>query len=209
MKDSANAMKYGFIRQFAIAAGLALGVGLLGAPAAMAQTDSDPADVNMAPADASAQQPASPAGVVNESQQQADEYKRTGQLPSAPANAQQQGQPPQGQYQGQGYPQGDQGYSPYDQGYGQPGAPYGDQGQMMDQIDAGQEALETSTAPPALPEYAQPMAPGPNYIWTPGYWYWGSAGYFWTPGAWVLAPYPGALWTPGYWGFYGGRYRWN
>jgi len=212
MKDSTNSVKHGLIRHFAVTAALALGVGLLGASVAIAQTENDPADANMAPPDAAAQQqPASPSGVVNESQQQADEYKRTGQLPSAPANAQPQGQPPQGQYQGQGYPQGDQGYPPSDQGYGQPGAPYGDQGgpMMEDQVDAGQEALETSMAPPALPTYAQPMAPGPNYIWTPGYWYWGPAGYYWVPGAWVLAPYDGALWTPGYWGFIGGRYRWN
>ena len=24
--------------------------------------------------------------------------------------------------------------------------------------------------PPALPVYEQPICPGPNYLWTPGYW---------------------------------------
>ena len=64
--------------------------------------------------------------------------------------------------------------------------------------------------PPPLPEYDQPEAPGPDYIWNPGYWnYAANAGYYWVPGTWVLAPYVGALWTPGYWGFYNDRYLWH
>jgi hypothetical protein len=73
--------------------------------------------------------------------------------------------------------------------------------------DLTQEAA--SDPPPPLPEYDQPPAPDPNYIWTPGYWGWGTGGYYWVPGYWVAAPYTGALWTPGYWGFYGGRYRFH
>ena len=73
--------------------------------------------------------------------------------------------------------------------------------------DYGEQPTETATeAPPPLPDYDQPPAPGDGYIWTPGYWAWGPGGYFWVPGAWVEPPYMGALWTPGYWGFYGGRY---
>ncbi|MGA7243209.1 MAG: hypothetical protein WBX19_08505 [Terracidiphilus sp.] len=64
-------------------------------------------------------------------------------------------------------------------------------------------------APPPLPEYDQPPCPGDNYIWTPGYWNYGSAGYYWVPGAWVHAPYQGALWTPGYWSYTGNRYGWH
>ncbi len=63
--------------------------------------------------------------------------------------------------------------------------------------------------PPALPVYPQPVCPGPDYIWTPGYWAWGPDGYFWVPGTWVLAPEPGLLWTPGYWGWGGGVYAWH
>jgi hypothetical protein len=62
--------------------------------------------------------------------------------------------------------------------------------------------------PPALPVYAQPIAPGPGYIWTPGYWSYGPDGYFWVPGTWVVAPV-GLLWTPGYWGWGGGGYLWH
>ena len=64
-------------------------------------------------------------------------------------------------------------------------------------------------APPALPVYAQPAAPYPNWQWIPGYWGWGASGYYWVPGYWTAPPAVGALWTPGYWGFNGGAYAWN
>ncbi len=63
--------------------------------------------------------------------------------------------------------------------------------------------------PPPLPVYEQPACPGPNYIWTPGYWGYQPVGYYWVPGVWVIAPYFGALWTPGYWGWMNGHYGWN
>ena len=64
--------------------------------------------------------------------------------------------------------------------------------------------------PPVLPVYAQPIAPGPGYIWTPGYWAWDPAyGYYWVPGTWVMPPEIGLLWTPGWWGWSAGFYRWN
>src|SRR5690348_9048043 len=51
--------------------------------------------------------------------------------------------------------------------------------------------------PPALPVYVQPPCPGPDYMWTPGYWAWDpDSGYYWVPGTWVAAPFVGALWTP-------------
>ena len=84
----------------------------------------------------------------------------------------------------------------------------GDQG-SYDDADYGQAPDDYATQPPpALPEYQQPPSPGDDYLWTPGYWGYASAGYYWVPGVWVQAPYQGALWTPGYWGphigFYGG-----
>ena len=75
------------------------------------------------------------------------------------------------------------------------------------------EAYEPATyapdPPPPLPDYDQPEAPGPDYIWAPGYWNYANTGYYWVPGAWVMAPYTGALWTPGYWGYYNDRYAWH
>jgi hypothetical protein len=65
-------------------------------------------------------------------------------------------------------------------------------------------------APPELPVYEQPPVPGPDYIWSPGYWAWGGEDYYWVPGTWVEAPSPGLLWTPGYWGYSDeGVYVWN
>lgn len=69
--------------------------------------------------------------------------------------------------------------------------------------------ISVRIGPPALPVYAQPICPGPDYIWTPGYWAYGPDGYYWVPGTWVLAPQPGYLWTPGWWGFGGGVYLWH
>ncbi|HEY6450594.1 MAG TPA: hypothetical protein VIX60_07945 [Candidatus Cybelea sp.] len=64
--------------------------------------------------------------------------------------------------------------------------------------------------PPPLPVYSQPVAPYPNYQWTPGYWGWGPGGYYWVPGTWVAPPSVGVYWTPGYWGAgYNGAYAWN
>ena len=69
--------------------------------------------------------------------------------------------------------------------------------------------VSVAIAPPALPVYTQPVAPGPGYMWTPGYWAYGPDGYFWVPGTWVIAPFIGALWTPGYWGWVNGVYVWR
>jgi hypothetical protein len=69
--------------------------------------------------------------------------------------------------------------------------------------------ISVHIGPPALPVYEQPIAPGPGYLWTPGYWAWDDdGGYYWVPGTWVVAPV-GMLWTPGYWGWNNGLYVWN
>jgi YXWGXW repeat-containing protein len=69
--------------------------------------------------------------------------------------------------------------------------------------------ISVHIGPPALPVYAQPVIPGPGYLWTPGYWAYGPDGYYWVPGTWVLPPTAGLLWTPGYWGWAGGLYVWH
>ena len=76
---------------------------------------------------------------------------------------------------------------------------------------ASQIAVRVSVrvGPPLLPIYAQPLCPGPGYIWEPGYWAYGDDGYYWVPGIWVLPPEVGLLWTPGYWGFADGLYAWH
>ena len=68
--------------------------------------------------------------------------------------------------------------------------------------------VSVSIAPPiSAGVHVNPSAPGPDYLWTPGYWAYGAEGYYWVPGTWVVAPQPGFLWTPGYWGFAGGVYE--
>jgi hypothetical protein len=69
--------------------------------------------------------------------------------------------------------------------------------------------LSITVAPPVLPVYAQPVIPGPGYIWCPGYWAYGDDDYYWVPGTWVLPPAVGLLWTPGYWGWRDGVYVWS
>jgi hypothetical protein len=69
-----------------------------------------------------------------------------------------------------------------------------------------QIGVSITIAPPELPVYEQPVCPGDDYIWTPGYWAWGDDDYYWVPGTWVLAPETGFLWTPGYWGWSSGNY---
>ncbi len=69
--------------------------------------------------------------------------------------------------------------------------------------------ISVGIAPPPLPVYVQPVAPGPGYIWTPGYWAWDGTEYYWVPGTWVLPPEVGVLWTPGWWGWDAGFYRWH
>jgi hypothetical protein len=71
--------------------------------------------------------------------------------------------------------------------------------------------ISVGFAPPALPVYVQPVAPGDGYLWNPGYWAYDPAmgGYYWVPGVWVQPPRVGVLWTPGYWGWGNGAYLWH
>ncbi|MGB8542543.1 MAG: hypothetical protein WCD49_12990 [Candidatus Acidiferrales bacterium] len=82
---------------------------------------------------------------------------------------------------------------------------------LMPAASHAQVAVSITVAPPALPVYVQPVCPGDNYLWTPGYWSWSDddGDYYWVPGTWVEAPTPGFLWTPGYWGWNNGAYAWN
>jgi len=64
-------------------------------------------------------------------------------------------------------------------------------------------------APPLLPVYVQPPIPEVGYMWTPGYWAYGTVGYYWVPGTWIQPPSVGVLWTPPYWGWVGGAYVFN
>ena len=47
---------------------------------------------------------------------------------------------------------------------------------------APQAAPEAAQAPPAPQAEVVPPSPGPTYVWTPGYWYWGPVGWVWVGG---------------------------
>ena len=72
---------------------------------------------------------------------------------------------------------------------------------------ATREVLVTQ-APPAVRVEAQTVSPGPNYIWTRGYWRWGGASYQWVPGSWVARPRVAAVWVEGHWLRRGGGWVW-
>jgi hypothetical protein len=58
---------------------------------------------------------------------------------------------------------------------------------------------QANEPPPPLPDSDQPVCPEDGYLWTPGFWAWGTSGYYWVVGGWVEPPRVGLLWTPAYW----------
>jgi len=97
-------------------------------------------------------------------------------------------------------------YQPQQQAENYDNDPNYDQG-YNDGENRGQTAYESTQPPPPLQVSQQPPPPGPNYIWTPGYWGNNGSRYVWVSGVWTAPPYVGALWTPPYWGRSGDRYR--
>jgi len=75
----------------------------------------------------------------------------------------------------------------------------------MSAASFAQVGVAITIGPPPLPVYEQPLCPGDDYLWTPGYWAYDydANDYYWVPGTWVMAPEPGFLWTPAYWGWGG------
>src|ERR1700753_343505 len=114
----------------------------------------DPADANLAPVDNSQPQstaapaPARVLGIRSQAQPQQNAELYAQVPPQQPA-PQQTAPPP---------PDQDQAYQ---------------DAQAYEHLDADGQPQPVEYAdqpPPELPEYEQPEAPGPNYIWTPGYW---------------------------------------
>lgn len=56
-----------------------------------------------------------------------------------------------------------------------------------------------ATAPPALRSEVVMAAPGPGYVWVPGYWNWGGSDYVWVGGGWHRPPHDGATWHAPRW----------
>jgi hypothetical protein len=54
-------------------------------------------------------------------------------------------------------------------------------------------------APPGPLVETRVVAPGPGYLWLPGFYRWNGGAYAWVPGRWERAPRPRAVWVPGRW----------
>jgi hypothetical protein len=61
-------------------------------------------------------------------------------------------------------------------------------------------------APPRPVVEQRVVAPGPGYIWTPGYHRWDGGAYVWVPGAWVRPPREHARWIAPRYVHLGGGY---
>jgi hypothetical protein len=53
--------------------------------------------------------------------------------------------------------------------------------------------------PPAPIVEVRRVAPGPRYVWVPGYHTWSGRAYVWTPGVWAVPPRPRAVWYAPRW----------
>ena len=69
-------------------------------------------------------------------------------------------------------------------------------------------AVATMAPPPQQVEVV-PVAPGPDYYWVPGYWYWGGPGWIWVGGRWTIRPWHGAIWVRGGWARGRGGWHWH
>ncbi len=67
---------------------------------------------------------------------------------------------------------------------------------------------EVVASRPADVIYTRPVAPGPNYVWIGGDWYWSGGRYTWREGRWDR-PRPGRVWHDGGWTQTRKGYRWN
>jgi hypothetical protein len=68
--------------------------------------------------------------------------------------------------------------------------------------------------PPAAVVETRTVAPGPGYVWVPGYQQWNGTSYVWTRGSWQTPPRHHAHWVTGRWthsrhGYYWTEGRWR
>ncbi len=54
-------------------------------------------------------------------------------------------------------------------------------------------------APPAPIVEARVVAPGPGFVWIPGFYTWNGVAYVWVPGHWERPVRARARWVPGHW----------
>lgn len=59
--------------------------------------------------------------------------------------------------------------------------------------------LYVRVGPPAPIVERAVVAPGPGYVWIPGFYRWDGAAYVWVAGRWDRPPRPRARWVAGHW----------
>lgn len=64
---------------------------------------------------------------------------------------------------------------------------------------AAHAAVYVRIAPPAPVVERVVPAPGPGYVWQPGYYRWDGGRHVWVAGTWVLPPRPHARWESPHW----------
>ena len=64
------------------------------------------------------------------------------------------------------------------------------------------------TPAPAPQVEVIPVTPGPDYVWTPGYWSWTAGGWIWLGGYWRYPPRPSHVWIGGHWTGHGHSHVW-
>jgi hypothetical protein len=115
------------------------------------------------------------------------------------------GQPPTYTYQGQTVYQAPPGTAPAPSASPQvapaPQAPPG----MVPQAPPAGVTVESAPPPPQVE--VVPVAPGPSYVWAPGYWGWNGA-WVWVGGHYVIRPHPHAVYVGPHWVRHGHGYIW-
>lgn len=61
------------------------------------------------------------------------------------------------------------------------------------------EGVVVAQAPPVVRVETRTVAPGPDYVWSSGYWRWTGTRYVWARGGWIARPRPAAVWVEGHW----------
>ena len=72
---------------------------------------------------------------------------------------------------------------------------------------ASRSRVYVRVGPPAPIVETRIVAPGPGYVWIPGYHRWSGSAYLWMPGRWDRPPRARAVWVPGRW-VHAGRRGW-
>jgi len=72
---------------------------------------------------------------------------------------------------------------------------------------AGYVTYVDDTPPPQPYVEVTPPAPGDDYEWVNGYWYWNGVEYVWIGGHWASRPAPGYVWVRSGWVTVDGSYR--